>query len=331
MKTVKFENKHIFLTEKPIPELMEGEVLIKVLMAGICATDIEILNGYAGFSGTPGHEFAGVVVKAPGCPELEGRRVTADINCGCGKCEWCRCGDSRHCRDRTVIGIRGRNGAFAEYLSAPLKNIHIIPEPLENFRAVFAEPLAAALEVTQQVHIKNSDRIAVLGDGKMGLLAALALRHHCACLVLAGRHPEKLAIASNKGIDTAQLNRGDSDKTATLRLGLFDIVIEATGSPDGINSALSLVRAEGTVIAKTTSRSLSRIDMSAVVVNEIHILGSRCGDIDLALRYLENRWVDVAPLVEKIYPFSGFTEAFKHTQRRGSLKVFLDMEGSWPA
>ncbi|MFW5957724.1 MAG: MDR/zinc-dependent alcohol dehydrogenase-like family protein [Desulfosalsimonas sp.] len=326
MKAVKFEDKSVLLTENPVPGIRKGEALIKISMAGICNTDFEIFNGYAGFSGIPGHEFAGTVEKAPDFPELEGKRITSDINCGCGKCGWCRSGDARHCPDRSVIGIRDRNGAFAEYLSVPVKNIHLIPESVENYRAVFAEPLAAALEITQQIHIKNSDRIVVLGDGKMGLLAALALRHHCANLMLAGRHPEKLAIASKKGVDTLLLKRGDSTEAADpMPCGPFDIVVEATGSPDGIQDALSLVRAEGTVIAKTTSHSRSRIDLSKVVVNEIHLLGSRCGDINLALRYLENWLVDVKPLVEKIYSFSDFTEAFDHAGRKGSLKVLLDM------
>lgn len=327
MKAVKFENNRISIIETAVPKPGQGEALVKVSMAGICATDMEILNGYAGFSGTPGHEFSGTVESAPQYPDLEGRRVVADINCGCGKCPWCMSGDTRHCESRTVIGIRGRNGAFAEYLTVPVRNLHFLPESVDNTRAVFAEPLAAALEITQQVHIKNKDRIAVLGDGKMGLLAALALKHHAGSLVLAGRHPEKLSIASKHGIDTIQLGPGDSGETAALKMGQFDIAVEATGSPDGISTALGLVRPEGTVAVKTTSRGSSQIDLSAVVVHEISIMGSRCGDMDLALRYLENRWVDTDQLLEKIYPFSGFMKAFRHAGQRGSLKVMIDMEG----
>ncbi|MFW6081887.1 MAG: MDR/zinc-dependent alcohol dehydrogenase-like family protein [Desulfosalsimonas sp.] len=328
MKSVKFEDNRISITQTPVPEPLQDEALIQVSMAGICATDMEILSGYAGFSGTPGHEFSGTVKYAPRHPELHGRRVVADINCGCGKCPRCLCADPRHCRARTVIGIRGRNGAFAEYLAVPVKNLHMIPESVDNTSAVFAEPLAAALEVSQQVHIKNKERVVVLGDGKIGLLAALALKHNSGSLVLAGRHPEKLEIASKQGIDTIQLSPVDTAETAARSVGPghFDIVVEATGSPEGISTALGLVRPEGTVVVKTTSRSLSQMDLSAVVVNEIHIMGSRCGDMDLALRYLENRWVDTAPLLEKIYPFSNFMEAFRHAGQRGSLKVLLDME-----
>lgn len=324
MKAVRFENGRILLTDAPVAEPDGQEALVRVSMAGICATDIEILNGYAQFSGTPGHEFAGIVQDAPGRPDLEGKRVVADINCGCGKCPWCLCGDARHCEARTVIGIRGRNGAFAEYCTVPVSNLYVIPDSVETFRAVFAEPLAAALEITQQVHIINTDRIAVLGDGKMGLLAALVLNHFSGRVMLLGKHREKLAIAENHGIETIQTNEYPSLETAAGATGQFDIVVEATGSPDGIGTALSLVRPEGTVVVKTTSRSHSEIDLSSIVVNEIRLLGSRCGDLDLALRFLENGWVDVAPLMEKIYPFSDFFEAFKHAAGKGSLKVILD-------
>ncbi|MCF8111757.1 MAG: alcohol dehydrogenase catalytic domain-containing protein [Desulfobacteraceae bacterium] len=324
MKAVRFENSRILLTNAPVAEPDGQEALVKVAMAGICATDIEILNGYAQFSGTPGHEFAGIVQDAPGRRDLEGKRVVADINCGCGKCRWCICGDARHCETRTVIGIRGRNGAFAEYCTVPVSNLYVIPDSVETFRAVFAEPLAAALEITQQVHIINTARIAVLGDGKMGLLAALVLKHFSGRVMLLGRHPEKLAIAENQGIETIQTDKGSLPETAAGGSGQFDIVVEATGSPDGIQAALGLVRREGTVVVKTTSRNRSQIDLSSIVVNEIRLLGSRCGDIDLALRFLENRWVDVAALVEKIYSFSDFHEAFRHACRKGSLKVMLD-------
>ncbi|MCF8096068.1 MAG: alcohol dehydrogenase catalytic domain-containing protein [Desulfobacteraceae bacterium] len=314
--------------ETQVPGQKQGEALVKVYMAGICGTDIEIFNGYAEFSGTPGHEFAGIVEAAPGYPELLGKRIVADINCGCGECRWCRHGDARHCESRRVIGIRGINGAFAEYLSVPVKNLHFIPDSVDNLRAVFAEPLAAALEIAQQIHIKNTDRVAVLGDGKMGLLAAIALKHYTGNLLLAGRYPEKLAIAEDQRIDTVRIGRKEPDKDIARRLGQFDMVVEATGSPAGINTALALVRPKGRIIVKSTSRSPSQIDFSGVVVDEIHIVGSRCGDIDLALRFLEHRWVDVAALVEKIYPFSGFTEAFERARQKGSLKVLLDINDS---
>ncbi|MCF8036718.1 MAG: alcohol dehydrogenase catalytic domain-containing protein [Desulfobacteraceae bacterium] len=324
MKAVWFENREITLTALPFPEPGGNEALVKVLMAGICATDTEIYQGYAEFSGIAGHEFVGEVRKAPADTDLVGKRVVADINCGCGKCAWCRCGDPRHCESRTVLGIRGRNGAFAEYIAVPVQNLHAVPEGVDTLRAVFAEPLAAALEITQQAHITNSMRILVLGDGKLGLLCALGLKHFSSRVTIAGRHAEKLAIAGNQGIDTLAVPSGETSASAFREFRRFDMVVEATGSPTGIREALELVRPEGTVIVKTTSHSPTQIDLSAVAVNEIHLLGSRCGDIDLALQFLANNRIDVLPLAEKIYPLSRFTEAFAHAAARGSLKVLID-------
>lgn len=324
MKAVWFENREITLTEAPVPRPAENEALVKVLMAGICATDMEIYQGYAEFSGIAGHEFVGLVREAPADTDLTGKRVVADINCGCGKCAWCRCGDPRHCEARTVLGIRGKNGVFAEYIAVPVQNLHAVPDTVDTLRAVFAEPLAAALEITQQVHITNSMHILVLGDGKLGLLCALGLKHFSSRVMLAGRHAEKLAIAENQGIDTLQTAEDGIRQSAFRRSGGFDMVVEATGSPTGIREALELVRPEGTVIVKTTSRSPSQIDLSAVAVNEIHLLGSRCGDMDLALGFLVNNRIDVLPLAEKIYPISRFTEAFAHAAAKGSLKVLID-------
>ncbi|MFW5936909.1 MAG: MDR/zinc-dependent alcohol dehydrogenase-like family protein [Desulfosalsimonas sp.] len=324
MKAVWFENREITLTEAPVPKAGENEALVKVLMAGICATDAEIYQGYAEFSGIAGHEFVGVVREAPADTDLAGKRVVADINCGCGNCAWCRCGDPRHCEARTVLGIRGKNGAFAEYIAVPVQNLHVVPQTVDTLQAVFAEPLAAALEITQQVHITNSMRILVLGDGKLGLLCALGLKHFSSRVMLAGRHPEKLIIAENQGIDTIAVPSGKVPAPAFSEFAHFDMVVEATGSPAGIRKALELVRPEGTVIVKTTSHSPSEIDLSAIAVNEIQLLGSRCGDMDLALRFLANNWIDVLPLAEKIYPLSRFTEAFAHAAAKGSLKVLID-------
>lgn len=323
MKAAVFENGRVSVRQAPLPETGENEALVKVFLAGICTTDIEILRGYAGFSGIAGHEFAGIVESAPGRPDLAGKRVVADINVGCGKCARCRLGDPRHCDARTVLGIRGRNGAFAEYCAVPVENLHVIPDTVETVRAVFAEPLAAALEITQQVHVANTDRVLVLGDGKMGILTALALQHASGSVFLAGRHPRKLAIAEKQGIGTYRIPAGTPAANAVEPPGRFDMVVEATGSPGGLQSALGLVRPEGTVVVKTTTRELSCIALSAVAVNEIHILGSRCGDMDLALRFLEKGWIDVMPLLEKIYPFSRFREAFDHAMQKGSLKVMV--------
>mgnify|MGYP006280821601 FL=1 len=326
MKAIRFENRQVITKEAPLPEISETEALVQVSMAGICGTDTEIFEGYAQFSGIAGHEMAGVVCRAPGKPGLEGKAVAADINCGCGACPWCAAGNARHCQNREVIGIRGRNGAFAEYCAVPAENLHVIPQGLGTEQAVFAEPLAAALEITQQVHIVNTDKIAVLGDGKMGLLSAMALVHASGRVTLIGRHARKLAIAESAGIATVQTAAEEPAQVLRSRIGVFDLVVDATGSSGGIQTALCLVRPEGRVVVKTTSRDPSRIDLSAVVVDEIRILGSRCGDIALALRYLERGWVDVSALVEKIYPFDRFAQAFAHARQKGSLKILVDFE-----
>ncbi|MFW6334871.1 MAG: MDR/zinc-dependent alcohol dehydrogenase-like family protein [Desulfosalsimonas sp.] len=318
MKALRISDGRLDTVEVPIPQPENGQALVKVLKAGICGTDLEMLKGYAGFTGTPGHEFVGTVESAPGLPGLCGQRVAADINCGCGKCSWCKFGDPRHCSKRSVIGIRGKNGAFAEYLTVPVKNLYPVADSIDDIRAVFAEPLAAALEIAQQVHVRNSDRILVLGDGRLGLLAAAALKHYTGNLVIAGRHPEKLSVAEKMGVKTVESGAPPPE-------GGFDLVVEATGSPEGIQTALDLVRAEGTVIVKTTTAGQSSLDLSSVVVNEITVTGSRCGDIGLALRFLEHGWVDPHPLVEKVYPFSSAKEAFRHAQSRGSLKIILDI------
>lgn len=290
------------------PEPSGDEVLVRVLLAGICNTDIELLKGYMNFSGTPGHEFVGVVETAPSSPGLVGRRVVADINIAPGP------GDHRHAPDRTVLGILGKDGAFAEYLTVPAANCHVVPDTLSDEAAVFAEPLAAALEVGQQVHVRATDRVAVLGDGKLGLLAALGLRHLCPGLVLAGKHPEKLALAAAHGVTTAM--SGDIS-------GPFDLVVEATGSPAGLSQALDLVRPEGVIVLKSTTEADTCLNLSRVVVREITLVGSRCGDTALALDWLARGLVDPYGLIEATYPLERFEEAFAAASRPGAMKVLV--------
>lgn len=317
----------IMETETPVPA--EDEALIRVDWVGVCNTDLELLAGYYGFSGIAGHEFVGRVVEAPGRPDLAGKRVTADINCGCGDCALCLAGDSRHCPGRTVTGIVGRPGAFAQYLTTPLSTLHLIPDGLEDRRAVFTEPLAAALEPAQQMLIQARDRVLVLGDGKLGLLTALGLRLQNPGLVLAGKHDEKLAIARDKGVET-RLVDPEAPKGGLEELireqGLFDVVIEATGNEHGLGLALDCVRPEGTVVAKTTSRKHSCIDLAKVVVEEISIVGSRCGDPALALHHLAAGLVDPTPLIQAEFPFGRITEALELAKEPGSLKVLVNME-----
>jgi threonine dehydrogenase-like Zn-dependent dehydrogenase len=308
MKRILFDSGRIILADGPKPAPSGDEVLVRVLLAGICNTDIELLKGYMNFSGTPGHEFVGLVEAAPSRPDLVGKRVVADINIAPGP------GDHRHAPDRAVLGILGHDGAFARYLTVPAANCRVVPDTLPDEAAVFAEPLAAALEVGQQVHIRATDRVAVLGDGKLGLLAALGLRHLCPGLVLVGKHTEKLALAEAHGVRTAMA--GDIQ-------GPFDLVVEATGRPAGLSQALDLVRPEGTIVLKSTTEADTCLNLSRVVVQEITLVGSRCGDTALALDWLARGLVDPTGLIEATFPLERFEEAFSMASRPGALKVLV--------
>lgn len=323
MKAILFKNKTITFIDQRQPQLKTGEVLVRPLAAGICNTDIELFNGYYGFAGIAGHEFVGRIESAPGRPELEGQRVVADINCGCGTCSWCRNNNQRHCRSRKVIGIRDWDGAFAEYLKVPLANVHRVDSQISDVQAVFAEPLAAALEVSQQIHVTHQHRVVILGDGKLGLLAALALRHYNPNLTLVGKHPDKLAIAAAQHISTVLIQSHEDLLDLPHQLDLFDIVIEATGKADGLDRALHLTRPEGTLVAKTTSHLPSSLDLAKLVVDEIRIVGSRCGDMSLALAFLKNRWLDVKPLIDAVYPFAEFQKAFEQARQPGAKKIIV--------
>lgn len=318
MKRVFFESGSLRLEDAPRPVPGPGEVLIRVLAAGICNTDIELFKGYYGFRGVPGHEFVGVIEGfGPGVDEarvqaLSGRRVVGDINIAPGP------GDHRHTPGRQVLGIVHRDGAFAEFLTLPAVNCRVVPHGLDTEPAVFAEPLAAALEVGQQVHLKATDKLAVLGDGKLGLLAALGLRHACPGLVLIGKHARKTSLAGRQGVRTALVAEASS-------LGTFDVVVEATGRPDGVAAALDLVRPEGTIVLKTTSHEPSTVNLARVVVDEITLVGSRCGDMGLALHYLSEGLVDVRELIEARFSFDRFEEAFAAACRPGAMKVLVTM------
>jgi len=325
MKAVHFENGAMRIADKPVPEPVEGEALVRVTRAGICNTDIELFKGYMGFSGTPGHEAAGVVAKAPGAPDWEGARVCCDINWGVEPWLSRHGGDPRHCPGRRVLGILGWDGTFAEYFLAPLSNLRRIPDGVTDDEAVFAEPLAAALEIGQQIHLTAGMKVLVLGDGKLGILCACALRRFCPNLVLAGRHAEKLAIAAAQKVETRHVaDPARLVETLAAEYGLFDLVVEATGAPEGIGYALDLTRPEGIIAAKTTSHAPSAINLAKLVVDEITVTGSRCGDIGLALSFLGDKLVDTAPLMEARYPFERFEEAFARASRKGALKVILD-------
>ncbi len=319
MQAVRFENRTIVNVDTPVPEPGYEEALVRILTAGICATDRAIFNGYADFSGIPGHEFVGLVEKCPARPGLEGRRVVADINIGCG-----RCADRRHCPKRKAIGIRGKDGAFAEYCVVPVENLRLVPEPVSTRHAVFAEPLAAALRIADQVAIGQNTRVAVAGDGCMGILCALALSCYGKNVVLLGRHPEKLAIAKQQNVETFLAGKDVPPEGILRELGSFDVTVDAAGSAAGIGYCIALARPEGIVVVKTTLPQNTAVDLSAVVINELSVLGSRCGNMDFALDHLKNRRIDVEPLITAVYPFPSFEEAFRRSGENDSLKVLVE-------
>ncbi len=319
MKALIFDNRLYFSNTYPVPLLKENQALIKIRMAGICATDMEILKGYRGFKGVPGHEFVGIVEKIKGEKQtLLGRRVAGEINCVCGKCGYCRKGLKNHCSRRTVPGIAGRDGVFAEYLTLPLENLHEVPANLADEEAVFTEPLAAAFEILEQVRVKGDDRILILGDGKLGILCSLVLRRVSSSILLAGKHPEKLDIVKKQNIAWTLIDKLHLRKE-------YDIVVDATGAPEGLQKALEFVKPRGTVVMKTTVEKSASMNLSSIVINEINVVGSRCGPFEPAIRALADGEIDVKPLITEIIPFSKWKRAFARARDRDSLKVILDM------
>lgn len=320
-----FQNGQISIIEQDKPVLEKGEALIRVIMAGICQTDLELFHGYHRFEGIPGHEFVGLVEQAPDKPELTDQRVVADINCGCGKCNYCLEGQARHCPQRTVIGIKGRSGAFATYLTVPIVNLYKVGPNISDQEAVFAEPLAAVLRISQQTHLKATDRIAVLGDGKLGLLSALALQHFSPNISLLGKHKTKLAMAEKQNIDTQKIDPDQDRKELLKQTGLFDLVVEATGKVQGLDLAIDLTKPLGRIVLKTTSHLPGQLNTASIAIKELQIIGSRCGYIPQALHFLSKKWIDLLPLIETTFPLSQFEKAFQKAQAKQSLKILVSV------
>jgi threonine dehydrogenase-like Zn-dependent dehydrogenase len=303
--------------EAPVPA--PGEALVRVRLSGLCNTDLEIVRGYASFEGTLGHEFVGEVLRAPGSPELEGRRVVGEINAGCGRCALCRAGDPRHCERRTVLGIHGRDGAHAEMLSLPVVNLLAVPASVPDERAVFAEPLAAACGILERIEVDERTRLAVIGDGKLGLLCAQALRAmERAEVTLVGKHEAKLAVARRRGVETIRL-----DELPRSAARSFDLVVEASGAPAGFRTALELLRPRGTLVLKSTFHGITELETAPIVVDEISIVGSRCGRFRPALELLERDAVDVESLIHDVLPLSQGVDALERAAAPGVLKVLL--------
>ena len=318
MKAVWLEdNKLSYREDVPVPEPMADEALVKVFQAGICGTDLEMIKGYYPFCGIPGHEFVGNIVQAPAQPEREGQRVVGEINISCGGCPSCLAGRKTHCEKRAVLGIKNRNGAFAEYVCLPLANLIAVPDTVSDDAAVFVEPLAAALEIQAQIPIGPKDNVLILGAGQLGQLIARSLVPSGCHLSVAARYEKQRNILANHNIKWLdESNISDSRN---------DIVIEATGSPNGFLLAQKTVRPRGTIVLKSTYKGDIQINLSPIVVNEISIIGSRCGPLTPAIDRLKCGQVDPTDLIEGRYPLHDVRKAFDLAARQGTLKVILEI------
>ena len=314
MVSVCLENGKVLVRKQAQPRRPEGFALIRLLFGGICNTDIELQRGYYGFRGTPGHEFVGEVVEADD-GRWVGERVAGEINLACGKCVWCKRGLGRHCPTRTVLGIVKQPGAFREFLTLPEQNLRRVPREIPTEEAVFIEPLAAACEILDQVRIPRGAAVAVLGDGKLGLLASQVLQAHGAKVHQYGRHKEKLRIAERSGVSTEIAKK--------LPVAEYEFVVDATGSSEGLRQAVGMTQPRGTVIMKSTVHGLVSVDTAPVIVNEITLVGSRCGRFEPALRLLKNRKVRVDAMISEVLPLKNAPEAFRKAAKTGVLKVLL--------
>ncbi len=330
MRALVYQN-NILTLEKSYrrPDLQPGEALIKVLQAGICNTDLEIVRGYMNFQGVLGHEFVGIVETvhegsgASALTSLIGKRVVGEINAACHRadCPSCQRGMPTHCPNRTTLGIVNRDGAFADYLVLPTRNLHLVPDNVSDEEAVFVEPLAANFEIVEQVHVKPTDSVVVLGDGKMGQLAAQVLVLSGCEVMMVGKHEEKLALVAKRGVRTYVLDNAQSFALENGRN--VDLVVECSGSAQGLELALRLVRPRGTIILKSTVADMSKLHLAPIVINEIRVQGSRCGPFAPALRALSQKLVNVSSLISARYSLDDGLAAFEHAGQRGVLKVLV--------
>ena len=321
MKALVFDNelKLVDNYEKPIPK--KGEALVRVTLAGICNTDYEITKGYMGYVGILGHEAVGVVEDVNSDDKsLIGKRVVPEISYGCKdpNCQWCAKKNYRHCPNRHTLGIWRKDGVFAQYFTMPVEVLFEVPDIVPDTQAVFVEPLAAALEINEQLHIKPMDKVAVLGDGKLGLITALALNAQNLNVTLVGKHQNKLDIAKNQGVKTVLLSDFKIEK-------IYDVVVEATGSVNGFETSLALTKPRGVLVLKSTVATGKELNLAPIVIDEITVLGSRCGQFPPALRLLESGKVDFLPLISGVYSIDEAEEAFEKNKEKGTLKVLLKM------
>jgi len=314
VKATYFDGKQIILDEN-FPDPQSDETLVRVNLAGICGTDLEILDGYMEYTGILGHEFVGTVEKSRN-PTMVGKRVVGEINAGCGKCDSCMGGMQRHCPSRTVLGILKRDGAFAEFLSLPEKNLHVIPDSISNEQAVFVEPLAAAFEIKEQVSLKPEWNVAVVGDGRLAQLIIQVIKLTCSNITCFGKHESKLEGLVQSGIKIKIGIESTDEK-------LFDLVVEATGSNSGFVDTMKLVKPRGIVILKSTIASRENLDLTPTIINEITLIGSRCGLFKPAIDALASGIISVNSMIDSTFPLEKFEDAIIHAKNPNTLKVFL--------
>jgi threonine dehydrogenase-like Zn-dependent dehydrogenase len=326
------ENKKLKASSRPLPKLRPGWALVRVRLVGICNTDVELLHGYYNFRGVPGHEFVGTVEKLRGASAAEkkkwmGRRVCGEINISCAAfgrrpvCKFCRQGLKTHCAHRTVLGIIGHPGAYAEYLTLPMENLHVVPDGIRDEQSVFVEPLAAACEILEQVDVKNYREVAVLGDGKLAQLIARVLKTAVPNVVMYGKHGNKLALARRAEIQTKKV-RGDASDLKRVKEN-YSLVVEATGSPSGLALAQRMTEPRGTLVLKSTFQGAAPVETWPIVVKEINVMGSRCGPFARAIALLRSGKVDPTSLITRTFPLTDAKEAIAFAQRRGVMKVLL--------
>jgi threonine dehydrogenase-like Zn-dependent dehydrogenase len=318
MRALVFDKSLRFDPRRPDPSTDDGDTLLKVRLAGICATDLEIVKGYMNFRGILGHEFVADVISSPQ-KDLIGQRVVGEINCVCGRCDLCISGLSNHCRNRTVLGILNHDGAFAEYVRLPATNLHVLPKTIDDDAAVFIEPLAAAHQVLKQIKLDGRKWVTVLGDGRLGLLVAQVLRNVDCPVRMIGKHPEKLALCEKWQIRSRSVSdivpRHDQD-----------VVVDCTGSAAGFELAMQMVRPRGTIVLKSTVAAGKALNLSPVVIDEINVVGSRCGPFREAIRSLADKSVDVLSLINRRMKLEQGIEAMELAARPGVLKVLLNAE-----
>jgi threonine dehydrogenase-like Zn-dependent dehydrogenase len=319
MKAITLDSDGIrYQSSRADPRPGEDEILVRVNQAGICETDLQLARGYMGFSGVLGHEFVGIASSGP----LTHRRVVGEINCNCQTCKTCRSGRPTHCPHRTVIGIDRHDGAFAEQVAIPQHNLHLVPDTVTDDQAVFVEPLAAAFQILQQVTVKSADRVAILGDGRLGYLSAQVLSLASDQITVFGKHGPKLLRFGRRNINTVQISSADAHE---LPPNEFDLVVDCTGSTTGLPMALQLVRPRGTVVMKTTVADPHQLSLAAIVIEEINLVGSRCGPFDKALDALASGTIDVSGLVTDRYKLDQVDQAFAAAKNANSFKVVFDL------